>query len=92
MLLVTALFVLTMTGAGETLAQTADEARFVLDCNVNPTALVGHVKMTLVPERMIESCGGMGSVKLNTTPFPETPPSSVVPYRVLLDKTSGAYG
>ena len=45
------------TGAGELVLQTG-ETRFVVDCKVNPTALVGHVKMTFVPEGMIVSLKG----------------------------------
>ena len=47
--LVTTLFVLTMTGVGETVVQFV-KTRFVTDCRANPVALVGHVKMMLVPE------------------------------------------
>ncbi len=56
--LVTAFCLLTMTVAGETVVQTADETRFVEDCKLNPAALVGQVRMTFVPEGMIVSCGG----------------------------------
>jgi hypothetical protein len=49
MVFVTALFVLTTTGAGETVFQQAGETRFVVDCNVNPVELVGHVKIILAP-------------------------------------------
>src|SRR5665213_4465163 len=90
--LVTALFVLTMTAAGATLLQTAGETRFVVDCNVNPAALVGHVKITLAPEGIIVSCGGSGNERLNTVPLPELPPCAAVPYRVLPDKINPAYG
>jgi len=51
-----------MTGAGETVVQTADETGFVVDCKLNPTALVGHVKITLAPEGMLVRCGGMKKV------------------------------
>ena len=57
--LVTAFCPLTMTGAGDTVLQTAGETRFVVDCKVNPAAAVGHVKITLAPERMIVSCGAV---------------------------------
>src|SRR6266536_521309 len=56
--LVTVFWPLTTTGVGELVLQTAGEARLVVDCKVNPTALVGHVKMTLVPEGMMVSCAG----------------------------------
>src|SRR5216684_4466316 len=82
--LVTAFCPLTTTGPGETVAQTAGETRFVVDCKVNPAALVGHVKITLAPEAIKVSCGGMK--RLNTVPKPELPPVSAVPYRVLPDK------
>ncbi len=42
---VTVFWPLTMTGAGETVAQTAGET-LVVDCRVKPVALVGHVKYT----------------------------------------------
>ena len=44
--LVTVFCPLTTTGPGETVAQTTDETRFVVDCKVNPAALVGQVKIT----------------------------------------------
>ncbi len=78
--LVTVFLPLTMTGAGETLLQTEGEAKFVVDCNVNPTALVGHVKTTFEPEEMMINCGGAltapadPSEKLNIVPLPELPP------------------
>jgi len=57
--LVTALGPLTTTGAGETGLQTAGETRFVVDCKVKPVAFIGHVKITLVPELIIVSCGAL---------------------------------
>lgn len=66
--LVTVFCPLTTTGTGETVLQTAGETRFVVDCNANPKALVGHLKTTFVPERMIVSCGDGGSVRLKTAP------------------------
>ena len=57
--MVTAFCPLTTTGAGETVVQTAGETRFVVDCKVNPVALVGHVKITLAAERMMVSCGAV---------------------------------
>jgi hypothetical protein len=41
--LVTAFWPLTTTGAGELVIQTAGETRFVVDCKMNPAALVGYV-------------------------------------------------
>lgn len=65
------------------------ETRLVVDCRVNPVAFVGHVKTTLVPERMIISCGRLTdpSERLNTVPLPPLPPLCAVPYKVLLDKS-----
>src|SRR5256885_2436471 len=63
------------------------------DCKVKPVALVGHVKITLLPEATIVSCGGVtGNVRLNTVPSPKSPPPYVVPYRVLTDKIKLAKG
>ena len=90
--LVTVFCPLTTTGAGELVVQTAGETRFVVDCKVNPAALVGHVKITLAPEGMMVSCGGCGNERLNTVPLPELPPSYAVPYRVLPDKINPACG
>ena len=47
--LVTVYCPLTMTGDGETVLQFV-ETTLVMDCRVNPVALVGHVKITLVPD------------------------------------------
>ena len=49
---------LTTTGALELVTHEAGERKFVVDCNVNPTALVAQLRMTLVPEAVIVSCGG----------------------------------
>ena len=70
MTFVTVFLPLTMTGTGETVLQTADETRFVLDCKVNPAALVGHVKITLAPEGIMVSCGALTdpNERLNTVP------------------------
>src|ERR1039458_10856348 len=96
MAFVTALFVLTMTAAGETLLQTVVKTRLVVDCKVNPVALVGHVKITLAPEGMIVSCGGGAltdpNERLNTVPLPEPPPADAVPYKVLPHKINPACG
>jgi len=48
--LVTAFWPFTTTGGGELVVQLAGETRFVVDCKVNPAALVDHVKITFVPE------------------------------------------
>src|ERR1035437_8420771 len=88
--LVTAFCPLTTTGAGELVIQTAGETRFVVDCKVNPVSLVGHVKITLAPEGIMVSCGGMK--RLKTVPWPELPPTLAVPYRVLPDKINPASG
>ena len=70
MRLVTAFCPLTTTGPGETVVQTAGETRFVVDCKVNPVALVGHVKITYGPEGRSVSCGELtgGSERLNNVP------------------------
>src|SRR6266567_1943192 len=47
------------TGVGELVLQTAGETRLVVDCKMNPTALVGQAKMTFVPEGMVVSCAGV---------------------------------
>ena len=61
---------LTMTGPGETALQTAGEARFVVDCNVNPAAMPGHVKIIFAPDETMVSCGGLvvANERLNTVP------------------------
>ena len=91
MAFVTALFVLTTTGPVETVLQTTGETRLVVDCKVNPAALVGHVKITFAPERIIVSWGG-GNERLNTVPLYELPPADAVPYRALADKINPACG
>ena len=75
--LVTAFCPLTTTGPGEKVVQTAEEPRLVVDCKVNPVALVGHVKITFGSEAIIVSCGGMK--RLKTVPLPELPPRFVAP-------------
>ncbi len=55
--LVTVFCPLTTTAPGATLVQTAGKTKFVTDCKVNPAALLGHVKITFTPERMIVSRG-----------------------------------
>src|ERR1017187_4300392 len=88
--LVTVFCPLTMTGAGKLVLQTDCEARFVADCNVNPAALAGHVKMTLAPESRMFSCDS--NARLNTVPQSESPPPCAVPYKVLPDKTKPPSG
>ena len=51
------------TGSEELVLQTAGETRFVVDCKVNPVALVGHVKITFAPEGMMDSCGALANTK-----------------------------
>jgi len=46
--LVTVFWPLMRTGPGETVVQTADETTFVVDCSVNPVALVGKIGITIV--------------------------------------------
>ena len=90
---VTVFWPLTTTGTGELVVQTAGETRFVVDCKVNPVALVGHVKITYGPEGITVSCGGVtGNEMLNTVPSPKSPPPDAVPYRVLPDKIKLAKG
>ena len=87
--MVTVFCPLTTTDAGRLVLQTG-EMRFVVDSKVNPTALVGHVKMKLPAERMVVSCGL--NERLNTVPEPAVPPEYVVPYSVSRDKNSPACG
>ena len=56
---VTALFVLTMTGRGVFVIQSAGDTRLVVDCKVYPVKLVGQVTITLVPEWTMASCGAL---------------------------------
>ena len=49
------------TGAGELVLQITGETRLVVDCKVNPAALVGHVKTIPLggtPENKIVMGGG----------------------------------
>ena|SRR3989442_410715 len=73
-----------MTGPGETVDQIVSETRLVVDCKVNATQSVGHVKTTFAPDRIIVSCGN--NERLNTVPLAALPPPLAVPYRVLFDK------
>lgn len=61
------------------------------DCKENPRASV-HVKITLVPEGMMVSCGVLTEPngKLNTVPPPPVPPFRAVPKSVLPDRISPA--
>lgn len=80
--LVTVFCPFTTTGAGEAVVQATGETRFVADFKVNPGELVGQRKTTFVPERVIDSDGGVGGggrVMLNTVPLPELPPADAVP-------------
>ena len=74
--------------------QTTGETRFVVDCKMNPVALVGHLKIILPPARIVVSRGALTdpNERLNTVPLPPLPPSVAVPYRVLPDKINPAYG
>ena len=82
---------LTTTGAGVTVAQTAGETRFVVDCKVNPEPAAGHVNTTLVPDRIMVSRGG-DNATLKSVPKPNVPPVFVVPYKVLPANISPAKG
>src|SRR5665213_614857 len=80
--LVTVFCPLTMTALGETLPQTADETRFVVDCKIYSAVLAGQVKITLVPDGMIVSCGG-GNLRLKSVPSPgarKPPPGPYSPW------------
>ena len=57
------------TGPGTTGVQAAAGIGLGADCKMNPVVFVGQVRMTLVPERVMASCGGVtGNAKLNTDP------------------------
>ena len=93
--LVTVYWPFTMTGAGELVVQ-AGEARFVVDCRVNPVALVGHVTITFESEGIIVSLARVGGLtdieRIKIVPLFPLPPNCVTPYRVLLPKTSPPIG
>ena len=101
--LVTVFCPLTIRGAGRLVVHTG-EARLVVDCNVKPVKLVGHVRITLAPEGMMVSCGGLTDPNemLNTVPKPLTPPApkihpyippfAAVPYRTSSDKIKPPLG
>ena len=67
-----------------------------MDCKVYPVTFAGHVKIRLLPERLMLSCGAEGltgpNEKLNTVPIPLVPPFSVVPYKALPAKVKPAWG
>jgi len=72
----------TTTGAGEAVVHTIGETRFVADFKVKPGEFVGQRKTIFVPERVMDSeggVGGSGKVMLNTVPLPELPPADAVP-------------
>ena len=87
--LVTTFCPLMMTGDRGTGLQTG--SRFVVDCKVKLRRLVGQTITTLLPEKVMPSCG-VGNERLNTVPSPLVPPSCVVPYNVLPDKIKLACG
>jgi hypothetical protein len=58
--LVTVFWPLRTTGTAELVLQTGD-VRFVVDCRVNPEALLGQVKIKLAREVLIVSCGCSGT-------------------------------
>jgi hypothetical protein len=49
----------TTAGVKELLVQIAGDTRFVVHCNVKPVASVDHVKITLGPEGITFSRGGL---------------------------------
>ena len=72
-----------VTRPGATVVQDAGETRFVVDCKVNPVALVGHCKTTFVPELIMVNCGGGGGggkVNANTVEFPYIEPFGLALY------------
>src|ERR1017187_223152 len=82
--LVTTFCPLMTNEAVELVCQTVGGTRLVANSKVKPVKLAGHVTITLVPERIIVSCGD--NEILNTVPEPKIAPYCVVPYRVLPDK------
>ena len=68
---------LMMTGVGTTGVQVAAGVGLGADCRMYPVELVGQVRMTLVPERVMASCGGgTGNEKPNTEPGDPRKPSA----------------
>ena len=72
MVLVTVFCPLTITGAGKTVLQPLDEARFVVDFRVSPAKLVGHDRMIFDPEQLKVNAGE--NKRLKTVPEPPVPP------------------
>ena len=72
--LVTVYCPLTTTGVGELVLQAAPE-RFVVDCKLNPVAVFVHVKITLVPERMIAKTGNGPAEKVPAVSVPAGTPT-----------------
>ena len=62
----------TTTGADVLGTQFTAETRLAVDCKLNPVALAGHVKTTLVPDDVMlkVGCGGelVPKARLNTVP------------------------
>ena len=89
--LVTVFWPFTTNGTKE-LAVQVDDTRSSVHCKVKPTALVGHVNTTSVPERAISNRGGLGGNEIPKTVPKPSPPSLAVPYKMLLDQIKAAYG
>src|SRR6185369_10033514 len=80
------------TGPVETLVHTAAESRFVVNCK-KKLSLAGHDSTTFGPDGVMVNCGGASpSQMLKTVPLPLVPFQTVVPYKVLLDRTIFAGG
>ena len=62
--LVTLFWPFTIIAPGELVVQDTGETRFVVYCKVYPTLLVGHVKTTFAPERIIVICGTNERLKI----------------------------
>ena len=94
--LVTVFCPLMTTGAVELVLQIAGGVRLVVNSKGKPVAFVVHVKITLVPEGVMFSCGADPKARLNTVPYSTLvaglPPLYAVPYRVLPDKRNAAFG
>ncbi len=59
------------TGSGETVVQTAGGVRSLVDCSVNPTGVLGQLRMTFVPAGVIVRSGlTTGRVMLKIVPLP----------------------
>ena len=87
--MVTVLRPFTKTGGGETVLQAAGE-RLMLDSNLSGAMVSGQVRITLLPQGVMVSCGCTTLTdedgRLYTVPLPEPPPERVVPKIVLPDK------